>query len=168
MRLRSDKFSFREQRRWQRHVMAMSCLAGLGLPLYVVYASPLSFSVFRFFLTHSLSNRSHFRPFLRVPVPSSAILETDSGHVTMPRVEYLLHLHKFLFSAHLQFSVRRSIVEVCKCQKQVQSHFSVCCRLSPFCTKVFKYTKNKYTKNIIHKKTTKEVWVSYIKYIIGH
>ena len=121
-------------------MMAMSCLASLGSPLYVVYASPLSFSVFRFFLTHSLSNRSRFRPFLRVLVPSSAILETDSGHVTMPRVGCLLRLRKFLFNMHLQFSVCRSIVEVCKCLKQVQSHFSACCRLSPFCTKVFNYT----------------------------
>ena len=104
-------------------MMAMSCLARLGSPLYVVYASPLSFSVFRFFLTHSLSNRSRFRPFLRVLVSSSAILETDSGHVTMPRVGCLLRLRKFLFNMHLQFSVCRSIVEVCKCLKQVQSHF---------------------------------------------
>ena len=133
-------------------MMAMSCLAGLGSPLYVVYASPLSFSVFRFFLTHSLSNRSRFHPFLRVLVPSSAILETDSGHMTMPRVECLLHLRKFLFNTHLQFrcaarewkcvSTRNSREWKCvSTRNRCKVIFLACWRLSPFCTKVFNLLK---------------------------
>lgn len=64
---------------------------------------------------------------------------TNFGHVTIPHDTDLCTCANILFNAHLALAVHCSIVGVQECQKQVQSHFLACWRLSPFYTKVFNY-----------------------------